>query len=71
LEIEAWEQRVPDREAVPDESRVRLSVRAGGLESLIWEWYNDLHGHDRIVRVKRLLEEIAGAVADESTGQGN
>jgi len=65
LEIEAWEQRVPEREAVPDESAARLSVRVGTVESSIWEWYNDLSGNNRMVRVKQLLEEIAGPVPDE------
>ena len=69
LEIEAWEQRVPAREAVPDESAASLSIRVGTVESNIWEWYNDLSGNDRLVRVKQLLEEIAGPLPDEQTAR--
>ncbi len=65
LEIEAWEQRVPPRTANLDESAATLSVRVGAFESYIWEWYNDLSGNNRMVRVKQLLEEIAGPVPDE------
>jgi hypothetical protein len=64
LEIEAWAQRVPEREAVLDESVATLTVRVGTVESSIWEWYNDLNGNNRIVRAKRLLEEIAGPIPD-------
>ena len=63
LEIEAWEQRVPDRTAVPDESSASLTVTIGELQSSIWEWYNDLNGNNRMVKVKQLLEEIAGPVS--------
>ena len=62
LEIEAWEQRVPARTAVPDESSASLNIKIGELQSNIWEWYNDLHGNDRMIKVKHLLEEIAGPV---------
>ncbi len=64
LEIEAWEQRVPERTPVPDESRASLSIKVGELQSSIWEWFNDLSGNDRMVKVKHLLKEIAGPVPD-------
>ena len=65
LELEAWEQRVPDREAVLDESVATLSMRIGSIESYIWEWYNDLSANDRIIRVKQLLEKFAGPAPEE------
>lgn len=65
LEIEAWEQRAPEREAVLDESAATLSIKIGSLESYIWEWYNDLSGANRIVRVQQLLEEFAGPAPEE------
>jgi hypothetical protein len=64
LEIEAWEQRVPHREAGLDESAATLSIKVGAVESYIWEWYNDLHGNNRMVRVKQLLEEIVGPILE-------
>jgi hypothetical protein len=62
--VEAWEQRVPEREPFPDESRAYLTVTVGEASTTIWEWYNDLSGNDRIVRVKSVLE----AVAPDPTG---
>jgi hypothetical protein len=62
LDLEAWEQRVPSRTAVLDESSASLTITVGELQSFIWEWYNDLHGNERMVRVKEMLEEIAGPV---------
>ena len=65
LEIEAWDQRVPARTAVLDESSTSLTISVGELHSSIWEWYNDLNGNDRMVRVKQMLEEIAGPVSND------
>ena len=55
LEIEAWEQRVPDAAPVPDESRATLTVRRGAARSTIWERYNDLAATGRIGRVRDAL----------------
>jgi hypothetical protein len=59
LDIRAWEQLTPERAPVPDESRATLTLRAGDIESSIWERYNDLEQNDRLVRVRRLLLELA------------
>jgi len=58
IEIEAWEQREPDRDPVPDESRAGLRVRAGGVGGGFWEWYNDMDRNRRLARVKKLIEEL-------------
>jgi hypothetical protein len=58
-EIHAWEQRTPERNPVPDESRSLLIVRSGKAETTIWEWYNDMRSNNRIVRVRDLMTEIA------------
>ena len=60
-EISAWEQRTPERMPVPDESRATLTLRAGGVEASIWEWYNDLTKNARLTRVRSLLLELADA----------
>jgi len=59
VELAAWEQRVPKRRPVPDESQARLSITLDGTSSTIWEWYNDLAKHQRIVRVRELMKQIA------------
>jgi hypothetical protein len=58
IELKAWKQRVPERPAVPDESRATLTIRCGGAEARIWEWYNDLGKHRRIARVVEALRAL-------------
>jgi len=58
-EMQAWEQRTPERRPVPDESRSRLTVRFGKDETTIWEWHNDMRSNNRIARVRDLMTEIA------------
>lgn len=58
VELKAWKQQVPERRAVPDESRAGLVLRCGGAEAGIWEWYNDLGRHQRIARVRDALLEL-------------
>lgn len=59
VELAAWEQRVPNRMPVPDESRASLSIKLDEKSSTIWEWYNDLGKNQRIVRVRELMKQIA------------
>jgi len=59
LETAAWEQRVPDRTPVPDESRASLTIVAGDARSTIWEWYNDLKPNNRLIRIREKMKSIA------------
>lgn len=58
IELQAWKQRVPERRAVPDESRAGLTIRCGAAEARIWEWYNDLGKLQRIARVRDALSAL-------------
>lgn len=58
IELKAWKQQVPERRAVPDESRAGLTIRCGGAEARIWEWYNDLGRQQRIARVRDALQAL-------------
>ncbi len=58
VELKAWKQQVPERRAVPDESRASLIIRCGGAESRIWEWYNDLGRLQRIALVRDALQAL-------------
>lgn len=58
VELKAWKQQVPERRAVPDESRAGLMIRCGGSEARIWEWYNDLGRNQRIARVRDALQAL-------------
>src|SRR5262245_15734129 len=59
LEIEAWEQRTPQRMPVPDESLATLTLQSGDVETSISEWYNDLKRSARLAQVRELLLELA------------
>jgi hypothetical protein len=59
LETRAWEQHTLERMPLPDEVRATLTLRTGAVESSIWELYNNLEKNGRLVRVRRLLLELA------------
>ena len=59
LDIEAWEQRTPWREAASDEIRAYLRVQVGGASSEIWEWYDKLDDNRRIVQFLDQLKKVA------------
>jgi hypothetical protein len=61
LREQAWEQRVPERPAVPDESTARLTIRYRNDQTVIWEWYNDLEANQRIIKIRDLMQRIAWA----------
>ena len=58
-ELKAWEQRTPERQAVPDESIASLTTRCGGDAVRIWEWYNEMAANARIGRVHDLMSRLA------------
>jgi hypothetical protein len=58
-ELKAWEQRAPERQAVPDESIASLTIRCGDAEARIWEWYNDMPANARISRMRELMTRLA------------
>jgi len=60
LQIEAWHQLTTDRQPRPDESRVRLTIEVGSNTSEIWEWYNDLAGNNRLIRVRDHIRRASG-----------
>lgn len=59
IEFEAWNQKVPPRPPVPDESTARLSITAGDQASSIWEWFNDLGKNKRLVKIKDAMCKAA------------
>ena len=59
VEIEAWDQKVPDRTPVPDESKATLTIETGSSHVKIWEWFNDLEQNNRLVKVRDLMQEYA------------
>ncbi len=65
VKLGAWEQRIPERAPVPDESRATLTIQCGATQSSIWEWYNDLSKHQRLARIRdRLLHLGDDAVVE-------
>ena len=59
LTHKAWEQRVPERTPVPDESKSFLLIRYGNDGTTIWEWYNDMPRSKRIVEIREFMEKVA------------
>ena len=59
IKHQAWEQRVPDRRRLQDESRAHLTIAYESQTAEIWEWYNDLEKNNRILEVRNLMEHIA------------
>lgn len=60
IEQEAWEQRTPERESVPDESRATLSISVGGQSVRIWEWFNDMEKNRRLSIIKAKMKQLTG-----------
>jgi len=59
LETRLWEQHPLERAPIPDEVVATLTLRTGDDVSSIWELYNNLERNGRLVRVRRLLLELA------------
>ena len=59
IELQAWQQKEPERMPVPDESRASLTIQVNGRSTLLWEWFNDLSANDRLIRISNLMKEIA------------
>jgi len=62
----AWEQLVPERMAVPDESRATLTVTYGPHSVQIWEWYNDLENNKRIGDIATFMKRMAAPSESKS-----
>lgn len=59
LETRAWGQQALERAPMPDEALATLTLRTGDHEISIWELYNNLERNGRLVRIRRLLLELA------------
>jgi hypothetical protein len=59
LELKAWEQRVPERQAVPDEGRAYFRIKVGSASSEIWEWYSDMKANDRLIQIRERMQQLA------------
>jgi hypothetical protein len=55
LALTAWQQNVPRRPLLPDESLAMLSVRCGNTETTIFEEYARLADYQRIIKVRDWL----------------
>jgi hypothetical protein len=58
-ELRAWEQQTLERAPMRDEVRATLILRTDEVESSIWELYNKLERNNRLVRIRKLLLELA------------
>jgi hypothetical protein len=58
VELEAWEQRTPPAEPLPDESRATLTISVGGQTSAVWERYNDMAENARLSLVREKMRDL-------------
>jgi hypothetical protein len=58
VELRAWEQRTPDRQLVPDESRAQLNVSVQGNTSRVWERFNEMPTNNRLIQIKTWMETL-------------
>ena len=58
VQLNAWEQHMPERPPLPDESRAVLTISVGTRASRVWERCNDLAANNRLVHIKHWLEQI-------------
>ena len=59
LDTRAWEQQSLQRTPIPDEVLATLMLKCGDIASSIWELYNNLERNNRLIRVRRLLLDLA------------
>jgi hypothetical protein len=57
VQLDVWEQPIPDRPPVPDERRAALTISVNGSASRMWEQFNDLVANNRLVQFKTWLEQ--------------
>jgi len=67
LESRAWEQQPLQRAPMPDEVLATLTLKSSDAASSIWELYNNLERNNRLIRVRRLLLELATAHPQQET----
>lgn len=58
VELQAWRQETEPRPAVPDESAAGVRIHAGGAESRMWEWYNEMASRNRLTRIRARLSDL-------------
>ena len=52
VELKAWEQRTPERQPRPDESRSTFTINTGAHSSATWEWFDDMEKDQRLIKIK-------------------
>ena len=61
LDLRLWEQQALQRTPIPDEVLSTLTLKIGDVESSIWELYNNLEKNGRLVRIRKMLLDLAMA----------
>src|SRR5215510_558508 len=58
IELRAWKQVTPERQAVSDESKASLTITVGERTSNVWEWFNVMSKNDRLIKIKSTMGDI-------------
>lgn len=60
VKLTAWEQYTPDSQPVPNESRAQLTISINGKTSRVWERFNEMPTHNRLLQVKNWINNQLG-----------
>ena len=58
VDLKAWEQRTPERQPRPDESRSTFTINTGAHSSMTWEWFDDMEKDQRLLQIKTKMNEM-------------
>ena len=58
VKLRAWDQLTPDRQPIPDESRANITISVNGSSSRMWEWFNEMPGNNRLIRIKARMVKL-------------
>jgi hypothetical protein len=57
VELSIWEQRTPETQPVPDESRPQLTIRLNEETCRVWERATEMRANNRLLRIKNWIED--------------
>ena len=61
IDLQAWDQRTPERTPVPDESRAALTITVSQQSSTVWEWFNDMSRNKRLTVLRQKMAELTAS----------
>jgi hypothetical protein len=57
VELSIWEQRTPETQPLPDESRPQLTIRVNDETCRVWERSTEMLATNRLLQIKSLIQD--------------